>query len=77
METTANAPTADELNAHIADGGVVQITTYLKSLLHRAPGSFRQGADGELYVRRGRGWDCLTFGAGSGLMVGIRCGRWQ
>ena len=68
-------PTASELNAHLADGGAVQVTTYGKSWLfeRRHGGAFKESG-GDLYMRRGRHWDCLSMG--SLLLVGIRMGRY-
>ncbi len=66
--------TAKELNLHLASGGVVQVTTYLKSTLYQKKhaGMFVQkGAD--IYVQRGKHLDCLTV-AGHPI-VGIRTGR--
>lgn len=65
--------TADELNAALASGRHVQVTTYLRSTLYRPgllarfgeAGVFFQGKDGNLYVRRGRSRtkaDCLSMG---------------
>ena len=67
-------PTAVELNAHLARGGVVQVTTYTRSTLYRRAhaGWFEERAHG-LYVRHGRGRVALSIGAR--LIVGIRTGR--
>ena len=68
-------PTADDLNAHLAGGGVVQVTTYLRSVLYKArnAGMFLELPDGALAVRRGRNVDRLSMGAR--LLVGIRLGH--
>lgn len=65
---------ANELNEHLASGGVVQVTTYLRSTLYtrKHAGWFEQ-RNGSLYVRRGRKFDCLSIG--DRLLVGIRLGR--
>jgi hypothetical protein len=69
--------TADTLNQHLTHGGVVQVTTYSRSVLYRAQhaGCFKTGADGNLYVKRGKSWDCLSIESGQRLLVGIRLGR--
>lgn len=65
---------AAELNQHLASGGVVQVTTYLKSTLYQQKhsGVFVQKGE-NLYVKRGKHLDCLTI-AGKPI-VGIRTGR--
>lgn len=72
--TTKTRPTADELNAHLASGGVVQVTTYMRSTLYdsRHAGWFSE-RKGSLHVQSGRRHDCLS--CGDRLMVGIRLGR--
>lgn len=66
---------AATLNAHLANGGAVQITTYLKSTIYtpQHAGVFTE-SNGELFVRRGRGRDCL--GPIARPLVGIRLGRY-
>ena len=51
---------AETLNARLASGGVVQVTTYGASFLYtpKNAGDFKDGKDG-LYVRRGKRWDYL------------------
>ena len=68
-------PTASDLNAHLADGGAVQVTTYTKSwLFERRHGeAFRELADGDLAARFGRRWDRLSMG--ERLTAGIRLGH--
>jgi hypothetical protein len=65
---------ADTINAYLANGGYVQITTYTRSTVYskKHAGYFTQGKDGNLYVKRGKSKDCLTVGGGSGMLVGIR-----
>lgn len=73
-----NTHTADSLNRHITNGGVVQITTYGRSIVYEGRSDwFKQGADSNLYVRRGRSWDCLTCSKGTFLMVGLRKGHYK
>lgn len=66
---------AQQLNARLESDGVVQITTYGKSTLYdkRHAGWFSASA-GSLYVRYGRGRNCLS--AGERLLVAIRSGRY-
>lgn len=65
-------PTADQLNAHLAAGGRVQVSTCLRSTLYGKPhvGWFTNNGKGELFVRCGRGRDCLAFPGR--LLVSIR-----
>lgn len=69
-------PTAVELNAHLAKGGAVQVTTYGRSTIYKArhAGMFTDGADGSLYVARGRSKDRLatpTLGAAVSIRLSI------
>lgn len=66
--------TADQINSHLAVGGVVQVTTYLRSTLYTSKhvGWFEQ-RNGSLYVRAGRRFNKLSIG--ERLLVGIRLGR--
>lgn len=78
MATTiavATRPKAAEINAHLADGGVVQVTTYGRSILYRRrnAGAFLELSDGCLGVRRGRQVDRLSMG--QRMLVGLRFGR--
>ena len=69
-------PTADELNAHLADGGAIVVATYTRSTVYNGPkyaGWFSESG-GNLYVRHGRGKVCLSVGGT--LVVGIRTGRY-
>ena len=67
--------TADRLNNHLENGGVVQVTTYLRSTVYepKHAGLFFEKA-GELFVKRGRKADCL--GRTAAPLVGIRLGRY-
>ena len=67
--------TAAELNAHLETGGVVQVTTYARSTVYeqKHAGFFRDNGT-ELFVRRGKRWDCL--GRVDRPYVGIRLGRY-
>jgi hypothetical protein len=66
--------TAASLNAHLQSGGVVQVTTYLKSTLYQQKhaGMFVQKGE-RLFVKRGKSLDCLAVG--ECCLVGIRLGR--
>lgn len=69
--TTKSRPTADELNAHLANGGTVQITTYLRSTLYaRKHAGWFSERGGSLHVQSGRRHDCLSIG--DRLLVGVR-----
>ena len=70
--------TAETLNAHLKTGGVVQIATAYRITEYKEKhaGMFFQGADGNLYVRAGKGSHCLSYGKGAHMMVTIRVGRW-
>lgn len=73
-----NEITADRINTHLADGGIVQVSTYGSSTIYkkRNAGQFFNGVkSGNLYVRRGKSSDCLTMDSGKCLMVSIRFGR--
>lgn len=65
--------TAELLNARLANGGRVQVTTYAKSWIYsrRHAGMFFERA-GDLYVKRGKSCDCLTYAQGTRLLVSIR-----
>lgn len=72
MTTTEQTrPTAEQLNAALERGGLVQVTTYTRSTLYtqRHAGWFFE-INGSLYVRSGRGRNCLSHG--ESLLVGIR-----
>jgi hypothetical protein len=75
MENTTTRPTADQLNAHLANGGVVQVTTCTKSWIYTSKhvGAFIELRDGALAVKRGKSSDRLSMG--NLLLVGIRLGR--
>jgi hypothetical protein len=67
---------AAEINAHLEDGGAVQMVTYGRSVIYqkRNAGDFvARGKD--LYVRRGRSYDCLSCAGRLG--VAIRFGRYK
>lgn len=68
-------PTASELNQHLESGGVVQVTTYLRSTVYdqKHAGWFRELTDGALAVRHGRTFNRLSMG--DKLLVAIRKGR--
>ncbi len=64
-------PSADALNAHLSAGGMVQVSTYLRSTIYKAKhaGMFYNAGNGDLRVKHGRGSVCL--GSKSMLLVGI------
>ena len=65
---------AATLNAHLESGGVVQVTTYLRSTLYnRKHAGWFTERGGNLHVRHGRGTVQLSIG--ERMLVGIRCGR--
>jgi len=77
MATTETAAElADRINAHLRDGGAVQVTTYGKSTVYeeKHAGWFSVDSTGCLMVRRGRHKDCLSVG--ERIMVAIRFGRY-
>lgn len=69
METLAN-----EINNHLSDGGLVQVTTYLRSTLYKSQhaGMFFV-KNGNLNVKHGKGVNCLSVK--DTLLVGIRFGK--
>jgi|GEM_PF-5466700 len=68
-------PSADELNAHLLAGGQIMVATYGHGTIYKAKhaGWFSEGTDGSLYVRYGRGKNCLSVR--DRLIVAIRFGR--
>ncbi len=73
---TATQTIADKINDHLEAGGVVQVTTYLKSILYtkKHVGWFQMIGD-NLYVNRGRTKDCLSLGGK--VIVGIKFGTYK
>ena len=69
---TATRPTAAALNAHLAAGGTVTVTTHLRATTYnrKHEGAFTEGRDKCLYVAAGRGRNCLSLP--KTLLVGIR-----
>jgi len=69
--------TADELNAHLKSGGVVQVTTYLKSTVYTSKhaGWFSTSKGGALLVQSGNSKVRLSLDDGK-LLVAIRLGRY-
>ena len=65
---------ADKINAHLAKGGPVTISTYNKTTWYkrRHAGYFFIGKDNNLYVKSGRGSLCLTSAGGQMPLVAIR-----
>lgn len=65
---------AEQINSHLEQGGIVQVTTYLKSTLYRPKHAgmfFMRGEN--LHVKHGRGSNQLSIG--ERVLVGIRFGR--
>jgi hypothetical protein len=80
LNDTHNEPTNDggftaaELNAWIDRGFTVLIltATQTRSYKRSAGGdTFKRGKDGNLYIRRGRSWDRLTFDGGNRFLVKV------
>ncbi len=66
---------ADEINNHLANGGVIQLVTYNNSIIYnkKNAGDFKL-IDGFLHVRYGRRYNCLE--QNSGMLVKIKFGRY-
>lgn len=66
---------ASELNEHLESGGVVQVTTHLRSWLYTSKhaGWFTEH-NGNLHVQSGKRTNQLSIG--DRMLVGIRCGRY-
>ena len=65
---------ADKINAHLAGGGIVQVSTYLRSTLYSAKhAGWFETIKGSLYVQHGRSKNRLSHG--DHVLVGIRFGR--
>lgn len=77
MNGTNNILTADKINDHLKSGGVVQVTTYMRSTLYAAKhaGWFSADSKGSIYVRHGKGKNQLTIG--DRPLVSIRLGRYK
>ena len=68
--------TAEKINSHLRDGGVAQVTTYLRSTLYTSKhAGWFTDVDGSLYVRHGRGRNQLSIG--DRPLVGIKLGRYE
>lgn len=67
---------ADQLNAHLASGKYVQVTTYTKSIIYgpKHAGWFTQGKDGCVYVNHNKGKVCLSMSNGA-FLVGVRLSK--
>ena len=67
----------EQIKTHLEAGGVVQVTTYLKSTLYTAKHAawFSEDASGSTFVRHGRGKVQLTIG--NKALVGIKFGRYE
>lgn len=63
---------AEELNAILTAGGSVFVSTYtqIKKYTRRNAGDFTQNEKGEVFVRRGKGKDCIR--AASQWLVGVK-----
>lgn len=68
---------AQSLNDHLAAGGYVQVTTYMKSWIYgpKHAGWFFEDSHGNMRVKHGRSSVVLSYG--NRLLVGIRTGRKQ
>ena len=67
-------PEAKEINEHLGNGGVFQVTTYMKSVLYtqKHAGYFLE-KNGSLYVQHGKRQLQLSFGENS--LVSMRFGK--
>ena len=67
---------ANEIKTHLESGGVVQITTYMKSTIYTVDHAewFSEDSNGSTFVRHGRGKVQLTIGTKA--LVGIKFGRY-
>lgn len=65
---------AAQLNEILVNDGMVQISTYCTSTLYkkRNAGMFFDGVDGNIYVKRGKRSECLTFMEGKQFLVSVR-----
>jgi hypothetical protein len=65
---------ADEINNHLKNNGVVMVSTYGRATQYekKHAGMFAMKSDGNLYVRRGKRFDCLTTCKGKMLLVSIK-----
>jgi hypothetical protein len=74
--TTATESLADKFNSHLADGGVVIVSTmtHSREYSHEHAGYFSM-READLMVKRGRGRVQLSIG--ERMMVGIRAGRYR
>lgn len=68
----------DKIQKHLRAGGVVLVGTYARTVTYNKPAHadmFSVSAEGDLFVRRGRNWDCIG-GHRCGLLVGLRFGQY-
>lgn len=63
MTPTEMQTYADKLNAHLANGGKVEVSTRLRATLYsrKHAGYFKAGKGQALYVRSGKRWNCLVM----------------
>ena len=63
---------ANELNEHLSNNGVVIVAAYGKATQYEIEhaGMFFTGTDGNLYVKSGKGSNCLSLG--KQLLVSIK-----
>jgi len=48
------------INAKIAEGYAIQVTTCTKSFIVKSAAQFKVNAGG-VYMQRGKRWDCINF----------------
>jgi hypothetical protein len=70
--TTDMPALAARITSHLGRGGEVTIATHLRATVYKSQHAdwFSVGSDGNLYVRRGKGRDCLSIARI--LSVGLR-----
>jgi hypothetical protein len=64
---------ADENNEFLEAGGIIELRSRTKLWEYRKKhaGMFYMGADGNLYVKRGKSADCLSSCNGTRLLVSV------
>ena len=64
---------AEKINNHLENNGIVMVSAYNRSTEYskKHAGLFTTGSDGSLYVKRGKGNICLSFGPNQ-LLVKIK-----
>ena len=69
-------PTAETLNNHLKNGGLVQVTTYTKSWLYKQKhAGYFHDIGGNLYMQSGNRKDKIA--QGDEMLVSLRMGRYK